>query len=433
MSAINQPVRGPKLRNSCDACNLAKVKCSKARPSCARCQSHEVECVYGISMRSGKHPANRNNMRKPPSRSPKSTSAVQGLSTLGDRSSFLTEEQNPLFEQSLSSMIAPVSTSDDWMSLHQDDNALDRLGAFTDSSEPAKIHQNYPQSYGQDLFPGLQPHLIWNDNQAVPQEIFFTESQTLAVRSNTPMTPQTPPATLPGAPQSSPGRTSLSACFCQQRVLQLLCELSKSPGVPPSFDVALNQNKEAIAFCHSILDGPTCSHHDSSDALTFAALIAKIIGIYEFIYSRYQELPPSPKSSSHSRSNTWSGDDTSSMFASEPDDSESACSSANPSNPGSHWSTPFPSTVSLSSMASIRTTTAPVRLTLGAYQLDQKDEEKLKLEILKIELSKVGDLIRSFGQRYTGAHQAGPQAMIDEDTVIFLEKRLRDILEKLMV
>lgn len=83
-------------------------------------------------------------------------------------------------------------------------------------------------------------------------------------------------------------------------------------------------------------------------------------------------------------------------------------------------------------MASDRTTTAPVRLTLGAYQLDQKDEEKLKMDIFRLELGKVENLISLFGQRYSGSSgQTLDEARSGDDTVGFLEKRLRDSLEVL--
>ena len=432
MSANTHPIRGPKLRNSCDACNLAKVKCSKARPSCARCQSHDIQCIYGVSLRSGKHPANRNNIRKPSPESPKSNATSQRGSAFEDQSSFLPEERNPLFNHSLTSMIEPISTSDDWTSLYQDGNGINSLGDFMDFDEPAQIHRKYSQSYGQNLFPGLQPHIIWDDKQIVPHDMFSTEPQTLPVPFNTPISPQTPSTTLSRTPQTPPTMASHTSCFCQQKVLQQLFELAKSPGISPSFDVALNQNKEVVAFCHSILDDRTCYHHDASDALAFAALIAKIISIYESIYPRYSQSPPSPRSSSRSRSNTWGGGDTTSAFASDMDDSESVCSSANPSNPDSYRSTPFPSAASLSGIASGRTAKPPIRLTLGAYQLDQKDEEKLKMEILKIELSKVGNLIRAFAQRYTGNNaQSRLQPRADEDMVMCLEKRLRDSLDVL--
>ncbi|KAH8804533.1 hypothetical protein F5884DRAFT_796390 [Xylogone sp. PMI_703] len=43
-----------KLRASCDACFLAKVKCSKARPICSRCLAWGEDCNYSPSARAGK-------------------------------------------------------------------------------------------------------------------------------------------------------------------------------------------------------------------------------------------------------------------------------------------------------------------------------------------------------------------------------------------
>ena len=43
-----------KLRLSCDACAAAKVKCGKERPRCERCNTNDMNCVYGPSMKHGK-------------------------------------------------------------------------------------------------------------------------------------------------------------------------------------------------------------------------------------------------------------------------------------------------------------------------------------------------------------------------------------------
>ena len=80
-------------------------------------------------------------------------------------------------------------------------------------------------------------------------------------------------------------------------------------------------------------------------------------------------------------------------------------------------------------MASGRTATVPGRLTLGAYQLDQKDEEKIKMDIFRTELGKVEILIRLFGQTYTGT--TWYETRSEENTAAFLAKRLRDSLEVL--
>lgn len=49
---------GIKLRESCDACLTAKVKCGKGRPMCHRCLTNGSECSYSPSARAGRK--NRN-------------------------------------------------------------------------------------------------------------------------------------------------------------------------------------------------------------------------------------------------------------------------------------------------------------------------------------------------------------------------------------
>ncbi|KAL8831108.1 MAG: hypothetical protein Q9191_001057 [Dirinaria sp. TL-2023a] len=47
--------KAAKLRASCDACNESKVRCSQAKPTCARCQRQGITCFYGLSRRSHKN------------------------------------------------------------------------------------------------------------------------------------------------------------------------------------------------------------------------------------------------------------------------------------------------------------------------------------------------------------------------------------------
>ncbi|KAK4694845.1 hypothetical protein P7C71_g2802, partial [Lecanoromycetidae sp. Uapishka_2] len=59
------PVKTPKLRESCDSCLIAKVKCSKSRPLCGRCLGNGAPCNYSPSSRSGKRNRNSNGITKP--------------------------------------------------------------------------------------------------------------------------------------------------------------------------------------------------------------------------------------------------------------------------------------------------------------------------------------------------------------------------------
>ncbi|EMF17167.1 uncharacterized protein SEPMUDRAFT_34261, partial [Sphaerulina musiva SO2202] len=40
-----------KLRDSCEICASAKVRCSKEKPSCSRCINRGLKCEYGLSRR----------------------------------------------------------------------------------------------------------------------------------------------------------------------------------------------------------------------------------------------------------------------------------------------------------------------------------------------------------------------------------------------
>ncbi len=55
-----------KLRQSCDACAAAKVRCSKNRPRCERCTEGEFTCVYGPSMKHGKNAHKRKHPQTQP-------------------------------------------------------------------------------------------------------------------------------------------------------------------------------------------------------------------------------------------------------------------------------------------------------------------------------------------------------------------------------
>lgn len=53
-SAAALAIPTPRIRSTCDACLDAKVRCSRDRPSCRRCQQHGRECVYSLKRRLGR-------------------------------------------------------------------------------------------------------------------------------------------------------------------------------------------------------------------------------------------------------------------------------------------------------------------------------------------------------------------------------------------
>ena len=70
-----------KLRLSCDACAAAKVKCGKERPRCERCNTNDLNCVYGPSMKHGKPEKKRK--QSDPQDSPRSLPSASTPSSHG--------------------------------------------------------------------------------------------------------------------------------------------------------------------------------------------------------------------------------------------------------------------------------------------------------------------------------------------------------------
>ncbi|KAH6843315.1 hypothetical protein B0I37DRAFT_384169 [Chaetomium sp. MPI-CAGE-AT-0009] len=56
---VTLPLPTERLRSSCNACGTAKVKCDRGQPQCHRCAGMGLNCVYGVTRKSGKPPRKR--------------------------------------------------------------------------------------------------------------------------------------------------------------------------------------------------------------------------------------------------------------------------------------------------------------------------------------------------------------------------------------
>ncbi|KFY39125.1 hypothetical protein V495_06147 [Pseudogymnoascus sp. VKM F-4514 (FW-929)] len=57
----NQVSSRSKLRNSCQACAISKVKCPKEKPSCSKCECRGITCQYFLAKRPGRRRENATN------------------------------------------------------------------------------------------------------------------------------------------------------------------------------------------------------------------------------------------------------------------------------------------------------------------------------------------------------------------------------------
>lgn len=222
-----------------------------------------------------------------------------------------------------------------------------------------------------------------------------------------------------------PPSVAASACECNQQVLHQLHNLTSLLEIPAAFDTALNKNKQAVNLCHRILTNQSHHHSDISFVMTLTALIAKVIAVYDQIYDLFSQHAGS-SSLPVRKANYWQDQELfhERWMAPSPG-MMSACRSDSPES----------RSTSMSGITPPSLCNFPVRLTLGTYQLDEEDEEKLKSDIFRIELSKVGSLVRAFEQRFCDAtpqsqQQSKYEAKAFEDMLYCLQKRLRVSLER---
>jgi hypothetical protein len=138
-------------------------------------------------------------------------------------------------------------------------------------------------------------------------------------------------------PQKLPSTTKFASCICFRTIVFTLSTLQQlSESSHTSLDVALVHNKEPVSLCLSILRC-NCAF-DSTIVLLVSSLLAKIIDIYQRpcgVWKAVEHRKPSHDS-----------------------------------------------------------IVATTRLTLGSYNIDERDEERLKTEIVRLELRKMVIILR---------------------------------------
>ncbi|KAF6231783.1 hypothetical protein HO173_010085 [Letharia columbiana] len=369
------------LRHSCDACNIAKVKCSKTRPRCARCEARNGDCVYSVSLRSAKGRAessrNVGSSNFNEDRSDGSQPTVPPTPMMFPTSIVPHPMMPPLPETAFDASII-----DGWATNFSDVGDQPNFADTGEADDPMMIlshvyaENGISPGHGDQLFP---------DQRYKNRPTGLDSTYTHQSNYNSPPSGQ--------------------MCSCHQRILAKLseCWLSSRDSHNP-FDKSLSENKNIIALCTSTLNCPNRSHTDDTILmLTIIALINQMITIYDI-----------PLPNSYGK-NVPGSDDS-------PTDSLSAAST--PSNPSS---------ANRELQSQLLPPPQRVRLSLGSYQLDQRDEQILKASLLRIELGKIGTLIELFERRFCSPHDWGSgngQGGRGEpkpfgELVTYLRKRLR--------
>lgn len=393
-------VRARKLRNSCDACSNSKTKCDQTRPVCIRCQKNGLDCNYSVSQRKGKppaasrHPSGSTSGRKAvqernPSRPMHQRISSSGLDSLhngvvetpnfhSDRDSSIADIFLPMpddigldFSQPFRPDMSDFTTNGFSMT---PSNIFDHGSPSMNTSSMVLSHQNKSTSdifNFMDEFPGLL-------NIGPPLTLDHAD---LSIPTNPLLTP-TPSDIQSPSPRYDCNRLA-SATLDSLDINSRPCAHAANSSIEPtmaSLDKILITNKSAIENAHQLLSC-SCSLSQQS-SLTLSLIIDKILTLYQtVIHTDVYASGPRPLS---------------------------PCSDT-------HTFTERP------------VTSTPI--TIGAYKMDPKDEQRMRVQIVSNELRKVAALVERYCEKYCGlGGQETDDKGIHTALTNLLRRRLREVV-----
>ena len=420
-----------KLRESCDSCLLAKVKCSKARPLCSRCLANGAPCDYSPSSRAGKRNRKHTNGVKPISTTinHSSRNAPEPNSPLPSTTSYLTRLMYPLLDEEdrslLNSDTGPIvdgvaspllqhnagiklPTADGSMGPVQETEGLDTSDLlptppfshtdFMDSFVPLSgAHGNpFTELASTPASPRLSMDRIgsspaWTSKENTynmcipnfqgPMDIMPTTSSSCLDTTSCPPSHVVPPLLTPSQSTGDLTRNNSDKgqiCDCFAACLQVLQSLhnhssliSTSRQGGPPFDVILTINREAMESCSTMLECANCLTKSgrSISTMMLATIFGKVMSLYR-----------------------------------------AACFLR------------FGSTVN---------TQTSTQLAFGAYTVTGENRKLLEIEILLLELRKVDQILRVYSERFRNAHaeKEGDESEVYSSLTSYLERNLQYIVD----
>ena len=445
-----------KLRDSCDACHVAKVKCIKTETGeCLRCISSSTNCSFSPSDRRGKPRGAKNKCNRVPPQGtaqiprnskPPARTQPQGCAAPDEAypspvyeldQYFGAVSANPHPAELMEGAWAMPSTEDmsHAMDLGQPDDAVASMFQnewmnFTSAmltADPQLLQGSHAtQTPRTSISSPYQDHVLDSPCSFGPQQYQTQPHPHPHPQAQAPCQDVDLLEPLTASPQSAGG------CKCYPITLQSLYNqhgqaISASSGSTTPFDVALFINNRAIERCHAMLTCPECvlspdSNKSSTSMLMLAGTMEDILASYgttcvayldnatldSLVLSSGDSSTTSSSLSGSPRMNAMHGFNTRTQSMSSQGSSHSSSTSMS-----MHGNIPS------------------LQFSLGTYRLDGEDGRHLKLEILKIELRKMERLWAVF--RDICAHQRcqDDQKSLYAALVCYLAKKLRTTSELL--
>ena len=256
-----------KFRASCDGCYFAKVKCTKERTTCSRCETLGLECGYSPSQRRGK--TRRTKAHRP--------------STSRDL------EWQPAISARPSPMLSPGTPIQT-----QFDSAASQIDNAFHTSHSDTTLTTWPNSGS--MMHELDVNLLapWRDYLPISEEDHNSLSEIsddlvgLATGTATPTAPSARDQKLltaagaEGPPNCHDGESgAFNSCNCFNSLMQALhvmqSQTQRQCGAP-TLETMLVRSKDITAHGEALL---RCSFtEDSTLTMLFAALVAKYLSFY---------------------------------------------------------------------------------------------------------------------------------------------------------
>ena len=241
-----------KLRASCDSCNESKVRCSQAKPICARCEKQGITCVYGLSRRSHKNaPRIRESHQISESSSSPSVdnSIVSSNSIFSQDQSETTSITNPSLASSLSSSKtthgsnqAGSGATTAFQSGGPDSSFLQSLNQMPEFSMYGSQLMNSDDS-ATNLMSVLDPM----DDISMAGNDFFGQYLSLPSPGSAGGAITQDSGSLTSEMQDDERRSERQTCTCVSRVIKQLVSMPLGFGdETTSFDSQLSQLRQAI-------------------------------------------------------------------------------------------------------------------------------------------------------------------------------------------
>ncbi|MCJ1467674.1 hypothetical protein MMC07_006299 [Pseudocyphellaria aurata] len=393
-----------KLRESCDSCLVAKVRCSKTRPVCTRCLATGAICGYSPSSRAG-----RKNRNTPGSDLSKTSMRFEKASALSEDpppspSSFRQYSNNGVFHDSKSNL-SHEDPSRGQSRIESKTPTIVGGIEMTDSFPNPPFDefgnaflQFYPKAYLQDLNPTTPSPLtsssqdflnpVWTAKDPLyPPSLSFQSPIDLFSFGQASSSDSATSAEVLAHQESDhrspfpPGGEIRLTCDCFALCLQALETLHNHSRLPASaqpgglpFDVVLTINREAMRDCAAMLDCAKCvsKSGDSVSTMLLATIFGKIISLYGA--ACFFRFGPS----------TGAG-------------------------AGHHH--------------------AGVQLAYGAYTPTSADRRLLEMEIILLELRKVESILLAYQERFRDAKAEKDETSVYNALTNYLDKNLRYILD----